>query len=150
MPGQPQGFHWVVILPFHALSIFSQHGEVLVRTKTTQDDQKVCKYCVCACLSWKRGYFMIDEHSPSEKRCWQTKHHHGNSQGWRRRVCLWRSGGEMDIGRRNGEGARDPFRGSVPLAVLTQPLLSIPSRLPHGSFVAVLWMKGCEENKHWI
>lgn len=24
---------------------------------------------------------MIGVHSPSEKRCWQTKHHHGNSQG---------------------------------------------------------------------
>lgn len=36
----------------------------------------------------------------------------------------------MDIGRRNGEGARDPFRGSVPLAVLTQPLLFQPFPSP--------------------
>lgn len=42
----------------------------------------------------------------------------------------------MDIGRRSGEGSRDPFCRSVPLAPLTQSALSMASRLPHGSFVA--------------
>lgn len=89
----------------------------------------------------------------SERLSWKTKSCHGNSQGWRRRVCLWCCAwsGEMDIGRQNGGGVRDAFCGPVPFLLLTKSLLSFSSCLPHCSHVVVLkWVGGCKENKCWI
>lgn len=111
-------------------------------------------WIVCVCLFCKRGYF--DDwltQSSSERLHWKTKSCHGNSQGWRRRVCLWCCAwsGEMDIGRQNGGGASDAFCGPLPFLLLTKSLLSFSSCLPLRSLVVVpKRVGGCKENKRWI